>query len=356
MKATSALCLLVTASLLTAADDAEIRSLLEKRVVIDKKAVGIAAGIIDEKGQRVIGVGKLSEAQPEAPDGDTVFEIGSITKVFTAILLADMVTRGEAKLNDPVSQYLPRAVTVPSFNGRQITLLDLTTQTSGLPRLPSNMKPADLKNPYGDYTVDQMYTFLVNCTLSRAPGDKYEYSNLGVGLLGHALALRAGKSYEELVTERILKPLGMTRTSITLTAKQKANMAAPHNADLTRGSNWDLPTLAGAGALRSTVNDMLKFLSANLGLTGTPLRKAMELSHKIQRPTGTPDLDIAMGWHVFNRFNTPLTWHNGGTGGYRTFAGFVSSKKTAVVVLCNTNFSVDDLGLHFLMPEYAVKP
>jgi len=132
-------------------------------------------------------------------------------------------------------------------------------------------------------------------------------------------------------------------------------MAAPHDAGLALNKNWDLPTLAGAGALRSTVNDMLKFLSANLGLTNSPLRKAMEMSHGIQKPTGTPDLDIGMGWHIFNKYNTSVVWHNGGTGGYRTWAGFVKSKKSAVVVLCNTSFGVDDLGLHFLVADYPAK-
>jgi CubicO group peptidase (beta-lactamase class C family) len=214
------------------------------------------------------------------------------------------------------------------------------------------MKPADPENPYADYTVDQLFTFLPTVTLTRAPGEKYEYSNLGVGLLGNALARRAGQSYEELVTERILKPLKMTRSSITLTPAQMADFAPGYDASLAPTKNWDLPTLAGAGALRSTVNDMLKFLSANLGLTETPLRKAMEMTHAIQKPTGVPDLDIGMGWHEFSKYNTQLIWHNGGTGGYRTWAGFVKSKKSAVVVLCDTSFGVDDLGLHFLVSDY----
>jgi D-alanyl-D-alanine-carboxypeptidase/D-alanyl-D-alanine-endopeptidase len=335
-----------------AATDADVRALLENRIVTAKKAVAIAVGIIDEKGQRVISAGKLSSEQPQAPDGDTVFEIGSITKVFTAILLADTVIRGEVKLGDPVSKYLPDSAKLPSYNGREITLLDLTTQSSALPRLPGNMHPADPENPYADYSLDQLFAFLPTVKLTRAPGEKYEYSNLGVGLLGNALARRAGKSYEELVTERILKPLKMTRTSITLSAAQKANFAPGYDASLAPTKNWDLPALAGAGALRSTVNDMLKFLSANLGLTDTPLRKAMEMTHAIQKPTGAPDLDIGMGWHEWSKYNTQVIWHNGGTGGYRTWAGFVKSKKSAVVVLCDTSFGVDDLGLHFLVSDY----
>ncbi|HEY3741195.1 MAG TPA: serine hydrolase [Bryobacteraceae bacterium] len=353
MKLTLAFALLAIAPTFGAtASDAEIRALLENRIVTAKKAVGIAVGVLDAKGQRVIGAGKKSDQQPQAPDGDTVFEIGSITKVFTATLLADMVVRGEVKLDDPVSKYLPDSVKIPSYNGRVITLYDLTTQTSGLPRMPTNFHPADLENPYADYTVDQLYTFLSGLSLTRSPGEKYEYSNLGVGLLGQALSHRANQSYEQLVTERILKPLGMTRTSITLSAAQKANFAHGYDPSLAPTKNWDLPTFAGAGAIRSTVNDMLKFLSAELGLTKSPLSKAMEMTQAMQKPTGMKDIDIGMGWHINSKYNTSVIWHNGGTGGYRTWAGFEKSTKSAVVVLCNTSFGVDDLGLHFLVTSY----
>ena len=338
-----------------AVDDAEVRSLIENRIGTAKKAVGIVAGILDENGQRIVAAGRKSLSNAAVPDGDTVFEIGSITKAFTGILLADMVLRGEVQLDDPVAKYLPESVNVPAFEGRTITLRDLTTQTSALPRIPSNLKPADGENPYADYTVQQMYDFVSGYKLTRAPGSKYDYSNLGVGLLGHVLAKKAGKSYEELVIETILKPLGMSRSSITLSAAHKANFAAGHTPGLAETKNWDLPTFAGAGALRSTANDMLRFLAANLGIGETPLRKAIEMSHAIQKPTGNAELSVAMGWHVYTRHNTPLIWHNGGTGGYRTFAGFVPSKKTAVVMLCNTSFSVDDIGLHALVPAFESK-
>lgn len=340
--------------LVSAADDAEIRSLLDNRINTAKKAAGVVVGVLDEKGQtKVIGAGRKSMEQDlGVPDGDTVFEIGSITKVFTAILLADMVLKNEVKLDDRLAKYLPEGVQVPSFEGREITLIDLSTQTSALPSLPNNFRPADMTNPYADYKVEQLYEFLGKYQLKRAPGEKYEYSNMGVGLLGQALARRAGMSYEALVTERILKPLKMTRSSIELSEAQKANFAFGHTAKLAVTKNWDLPVFAGAGALRSTVNDMLKFMAANLGTTETPLKKAMEMTHATQKPTGVADLDIGMNWHVFRKFQTDVVWHNGGTGGYRTWAGFVKAKKQAVVVLCNTSFGVDDLGLHFLVADY----
>ena len=181
--------------------DSAVRAILLPRVNAlpdtGRHGEGIVVGLLD-KGRRVIAVGV---------GADNVFEIGSITKVFTASILADMASRGEVRLDDPVAKYLPSSAHIPSRNGRQITLLDLVTQSSGLPRMPSNFTPRDSMNPYADYSVQQLYAFLSGYQLTRDIGATYEYSNLGMGLLGHALALKAGTSYERLVTRRILTPL-----------------------------------------------------------------------------------------------------------------------------------------------------
>jgi serine-type D-Ala-D-Ala carboxypeptidase/endopeptidase len=279
-----------------------------------------------------------------------VFEIGSITKVFTSLVLADMVERGEVTLDTPVRQLLPGTVKVPERNGKQITLLDLSMQVSGLPRMPNNFRPGDLANPYADYDAAKLYEFLSGYALTRDIGEKYEYSNLGVGLLGHALARKAGMSYEALVRARVLAPLGMKDTSVTLSADQKKRLAAGHNAALAPVKNWDLDAIAGAGALRSTANDMLKFLAANLELTDTPLKAAMRRMRWERRPTGMDGVDILMAWHTLAREGREMVWHNGGTGGYHSFAGFDPVKKTAVVVLCNTSYDIDDIGRHILNP------
>ena len=169
------------------------------------------------------------DSESVALGGNTVFEIGSITKTFSTALLADMVARGEVKLDDPVAKYLPSTVKVPGRGRKQITLYDLATHASELPRLPANLHPADMSNPYADYTVDQMYQSVSAYELERDIGAEYEYSNLGSGLLGHALARRLGKTWEEAVTERILEPLGMTDTRITLTADMRRRLAIGHN-------------------------------------------------------------------------------------------------------------------------------
>ncbi len=334
-------------------NDEGLKTILRERIDTAHAGVGIVVGIIDEKGTRIISHGTLSRTDSTAVDGDTIFEIGSISKVFTTELLAEMVTRGEVKLDDPVSKFLPVSVKVPERNGRKITLLELATQHSGLPRLPDDFTPADGGNPYADYTVEQMYAFLSGHTLTRDIGAKYEYSNLGMGLLGHALALKAGKSYEALVIERLCAPLGMTHTSISLSTAAKKKLATGHSKMGKAVSNWDIPTLAGAGALRSSVNDMLKFVSANMKLDNAKLKEAFEMSQTARRDVGS-GTKIGLGWHIYTRYGAEIIWHNGGTGGYRSFIGFDRKNQRGVVVLTNSENDSDDIGLHLLEPKYAL--
>lgn len=330
--------------------DDEIRKILVERIDVQHQSVGIVVGVITPEGRRNVAYGHLAQGDSRPLNADTVFEIGSATKVFTALLLADMVEHGQVALDDPVSKYLPKAVKMPERNGRSITLVDLGTHTSGLPRLPGNMAPKDPGNPYADYSVEQLYQFLSQYSLTRDVGSKYEYSNLGGGLLGHALALRAGTSYESLVVSRICDPLTMKSTRITLSPEMKARLAVGHNAGMEPVENWDLPTLAGAGALRSTVNDLLDFLSANLGFTKSALAPAMAAMLKTRRPTGQPNLEVALGWHIFTSNGKEIIWHNGGTGGYRSFMGYDPAARIGVVALSNaeTEGGVDDIGRHLL--------
>ena len=335
----------------TAPTDDEIRRILAQRVDEFHKSVGIVVGVISPEGRRVISYGELDKGDPRPLTGDTVFEIGSVTKVFTSLLLSDMVQRREVALTDPISKYLPAGVKVPQRNGREITFQDLATQTSGLPVLPSNLNPKDAANPYADYSAEQLYAFLSSYELPRDIGAKYEYSNLGVGLLGHVLARKAGMDFETLVSKRITGPLGMTSTFVTLSPAIKTRLAIGHDDKLKPVANWDFPTLAGAGALRSTVNDMLTFLAANLGYSKTPLAKAMSAMLDVRRPTNFPGLEIGLGWHI--RTAGPIVWHNGGTGGYSAFVGFDPKKRIGVVVLANsfTTAGVDDIGMHILDPS-----
>lgn len=323
----------------------EVRKILVSRVDEHKQAVGLVVGIVESGEKRVVVHGRRAAGDAKPLDGDTVFEIGSITKGFTGILLADMARKGEVALDDPAQKYLPEGVKMPQKGEKAITLRDLSTHRSGLPRLPSNLKPADKMNPYADYGAAQLYEFLNGHTLRREPGEAYEYSNLGAGLLGHLLARRAGKGYEALLRERVLDPLGMKDTRITLTEGMQARLAQGHGMQLEAVKNWDLDVLAGAGALRSTANDMMRLMEAMMGGKG-PLAESIRMAVSERRPAA-PKLAIGLGWHMWEG-DREIVWHNGGTGGYRSFAGYAAKTGKAVVVLSNAAISADDIGLHLL--------
>jgi CubicO group peptidase (beta-lactamase class C family) len=331
-------------------DDATVKQILVDRIDRDHQGVGIVVGLTGPGGRRIIGYGRRDVGDDAPLAAHTMFEIGSISKVFTSLVLADMVTRHEIALTDPIEKFLPSGVTAPTRNGKSITLEDLSTHTSGLPRLPTNLKPTDPTNPYADYSVDQLYQFLSTYTLTRDIGSQYEYSNLGGGLLGHVLGRRAGLSYEALVRERVTGPLAMPNTSIALTPDQRARLAVGHDAQLKAVPNWDLPTLAGAGALRSCADDMLTFVEAAMGAKPTPLASAFGTMLATRRPTGNPNMEVALAWHIVSRNGRDIVWHNGGTGGYRSFIGYDKAAGVGVVVLSNTStaMGVDDIGLHLL--------
>jgi len=335
-----------------------VKELLVDRIDRDHQGVGIIVGLTGPGGRRIIGYGRRDAGDDAPLAAHTMFEIGSISKVFTSLVLADMVTRHEIALIDPIEKFLPSGVSAPTRNGKSITLEDLSTHTSGLPRLPTNMRPTDPTNPYADYSVDQLYEFLSTYALRRDIGSQYEYSNLGGGLLGHLLGRRAGLSYEALVRERVTGPLVMPNTSIALTPDQRARLAVGHDAQLKAVPNWDLPTLAGAGALRSCADDMLTFVEAAMGARPTPLASAFATMLATRRPTGNPTMEVALAWHIISRNGREIIWHNGGTGGYRSFIGYDQAAGVGVVVLSNTStvMGVDDIGLHLLDSRNPLLP
>lgn len=345
-----------TPSSSAAPSDTEIRRILAERIDVQKQGVGIVVGVIDSHGRRVVAYGALENGDKRPLDGDTIFEIGSITKVFTAILAADMAQRGEVKLDDPVQKYLPPTVKIPERGGEQITLIDLATHTSGLPRMPENFRPKDPSRPYVDYTVDALYSFLSSYELRRDIGIKYVYSNLGFGLLGLGLAHRAGMDYEKLVVTRICDPLGMKSTRITLSEPSKRRFAAGHSSDLVTVPEWDIPSLAGAGALRSSANDLLTFLAAIMGYTDNPLAAAQNTTLSIRRPTGQPFMETGLGWDIDTRGGAEIISKAGGTGGYTTFIGYSPKTRVGVVALANTSAGegTSDIGQHLLDARYPL--
>jgi D-alanyl-D-alanine-carboxypeptidase/D-alanyl-D-alanine-endopeptidase len=316
-----------------------------------RKHVGVVVGVCANGEAQTLGRGRIADDRPIPPAGDTIFEIGSITKVFTATVLADMTLEGLLSLDDPVQRYLPGGVE-PPVRGRPITLADLATHTSGLPGLPKGMLRLALKerhNPYANFSVEDLYAALSNARLRRPPAKRMKYSNYGFGLLGHVLAFRAGQTYEELVTQRILLPLGMSDTAITVPDDKTGRFAQGHNRRGRPVSNWDIPTLAGAGALRSTVDDLLKFLALQLDDGQSRLAKAARMTHEPRMRKRV--LSVGLGWFMLPvQRGQPhkAIWHDGGTGGFRSVAGFVKETRTSVVVLSNSSRPVDTIGLKVL--------
>ncbi len=314
-------------------------------------SAGLTIGIVRKGVRRVFAYGTATP--------DSIFEIGSITKTFTGLILAQMIEHGIVKIDDPVRLLLPVGA-VPTARGLDISLLDLIIQHSGLPRLPDNLKPSDPDNPYADYHAANLYAFLSGHGLEKVGDPPFLYSNLGVGLLGQALAYRAEVAYPTLLFDEVTGPLAMKDTVISLSAEQVHRFIEGHTADHRVAHAWDLDALAGAGAIRSTADDMLTYLEAQLhpekiGPTGPEssskaltLAAAITLSHELRADAGT-GTQIAFAW-LYNTA-TGSYWHNGATGGYSSFAFFNPKGDYAAVVLMNTTVGAsgsfaDLVGLH----------
>jgi CubicO group peptidase (beta-lactamase class C family) len=305
--------------------------------------VGIAVATLQGGKTNVFSVGA-------AFNGDSAFEIGSITKTFTATLFADMILRGEVAADDPIEKYLPKGTRVPTFNGRSITLADLAEQESGLPLLPSNIAPAN--DPYVDYDDAMLLAFLSGYVLKRPPGAQYEYSNLGMGSLGDLLARRLGVDYATAIRTRILEPLGMTHTYVA-TAGHGDSTVPGHDSDGAAVVNWHFEALAGAGAIVSTPNDMLAYARANLDTTTGPLGAAMALAQRprqaIDHQTwGSGSARIGYAWITDG---DGFVWHNGATYGFRSFLGLDRTNHRAIFIVANAAVdSVFSIGFHALDP------
>ncbi len=312
---------------------------------------GIAIGVVEHGVRRVFAFGTAK--------ADSIFEIGSITKTFTGLILARMVEAGKVKFDEPVRELLPEG-TVPKPEGAEITLLDLAIQHSGLPRMPDNFHPADVQNPYADYRAADLYHFLAAHGVGKAGTPGFVYSNLGVGLLGQALANRAGTGWPVLLQEEIAGPLGLKDTVVSLSPEQQARFIQGHDGQHRRAHAWDLDALAGAGAIRSTAADMLTYLEAQLHPEKYPaLAAAIAQTHELRSDFG-PAMRIGLLWLYVSK--EEFYWHNGGTGGYSSYAFFDPPHDCAGIVLYNTTIRgdgsfADTLGAHVrqrLVGEAAV--
>jgi len=319
-----------------------IRAALKQTVGTRANVAGMVAVVIDEAGTRMTTYG--SSGVPDLTlDGNSVFEIMSNTKVLTSLLLADMVSRGEVAFDDPVAKYLPLTL---HEQGRPITLFDLATYTSGLPNMPGNLPPNwyALANPMAAYTEAQLFEFLSSYVPQYDPGTHYEYANLGFGLLGIALARRAGKSYDELLIERVCAPLGLAHTRITLTDDMRRHLVQGHDLDLKPTHIWDWPAMPGAGCVRSTAKDLTVFVQACMGLVPTPLGGPLGRMLETQRPTSLAGTNAGLGWYVTADAGGQIVWKSGLSGGCNTFIGFSPQRRRGAVLLSNFLWQPIDAG------------
>ena len=318
------------------------------------KPGGVAVAWVDEKGVQFFQTGHFARTDDRPVTPDTQFEIGSVTKVFTSLLLAESERAGKVSSDDPVTKYLKVSAT-PEGLARleKITLLMLATHTSGLPRLPPNLAPADMRDPYADYTQEKLLAALARSAAEvKAPAD-YAYSNYGASVLGQALAAAWGQSYGEALHQHVLDPLGLTQTTLAMTGTAApVKMAPGHDEKGSPVPNWTCDAIAPAGALRSSARDMALFLQACLGLRETALAASFAATAQPQRPLVGIVGSIGLAWHL-TADNPPIIWHNGGTGGYRSFIGFDPRGKRGAVVLANISQSPDGLAMALLRGDQA---
>ncbi|UVI38394.1 serine hydrolase domain-containing protein [Qipengyuania spongiae] len=332
----------------TEAVDALVRPFIDSG-----QAKGIVIGLLEPDGsRRILTYGQAGEGAAPLTTS-SVFEIGSITKTFTGAVFADMVRKGEVDLDAPLSRYLPAGVRAPVFGDREITLLDLATHSSGLPRLPTGYVSPDPANPYAEYSAEDLYAFLNSYELDREPGSKLEYSNLGMGLLGYALARAAGaNNFKELVMDRVVRPLGMSMTAYGRPDTLSPWMTKGHNKDGAVASYFDVDVLAGGGGLNSNVHDLLSYLDANIGEATSPLEASLREAHRAHRPGPKPGITIGLAWMTIERDNRTMLGHNGGTAGYSTYIAFDPVTRAGIVVLSNSgDFDyADRIGRDLLQP------
>ena len=303
------------------------------------------------------GFGKISVENPDPPSTRTIFEIGSVTKVFTGLVLAKMVSDGMVKLADPIGCHLPDGVKSPSKEGREITLENLATHTSGLPRMPDNFWPTvkDHLNPFGNYTAKDLYEGLATVKLRSRPGHKFSYSNYGYGLLGRILEIKSGKSYETLIQEAVCDPLGLPNTTTQLSAEQKQQLTPGHDSNGQVVPNWEGGVLTGSGRIRSNCEDLLKFIEANLRDSDSETSKILQTAQQIHLRGLIRNLGLVWWIDKSPPGGPVIHWHSGGTGGYTSFVGFNKKSQIGVVVLSNYSAvlngdsATDRIGLELLL-------
>lgn len=319
----------------------------------NKGNIGLSVGIHYAGKDYFYNYGESKLGNSQLPGNQTLYDIGSITKTFTSTLLAVAVNEGKLKLTSVITDFLPDSVASnPALKG--ITLMQLANHTSGISRLPSNWQSSvtDQKQPYANYDTKLLFSFLKNFKSVRAPGTKFEYSNVAVGLLGEILENIYHKPYAELISTYITKPAKMSHTEVIIKPSDASLVAQGYDENIQPVAPWIFDALGGAGALKSSSSDMLIYGKLQVGEGSTRLTKAMKLTHEITYKSDQNSLGL--GW-IFLNSDANLPQHNGGTGGYRSLICMNLERQIVVVLLANNSSSVDSIGFEVLKALQKLK-
>lgn len=335
----------VTDNALSTPLDKKIEDIMQP-FMFESKTVGLSIGVLKDGKTYFYNYGETKKGDGQIPSAENIYEIGSITKTFTGILLAKAIVEKKISLTDPVNKFLPKNIPVIKFGNDTLKIVHLANHSSGLPPLPDNFKPAGWDNPYREYDEKKLLEYLAHAALSRKPGEKFEYCNLAVGLLGYILEKTNKMPYEKMVSAFIISKAGVTDTRQFLLKKDSALFVQGYNESILPNSQWDFKALAAAGCLRSNTADMLKYAALQFGGADENLQKAIGLSHQATFNAGVQK--IALNWFIQNWGWGDVLFHGGQTGGYKSFLAVNPVTKNAVIILSNTTVSNDEAGVKIL--------
>lgn len=330
------------------ADKKNLEASIEKQAnqyIQQGNSIGLVIGIVKNGKTFIKGYGSIHKEKLISPDSLSIFELASTSKLFTTSTFQLLVDEGQLKLDDKIQTILTDNVKIAS-SGQNTTLLHLATHLSGFPSLPNSFiaKMNDEKSPYKDLVTQDIYDYLRTCE-GKQPEGTFEYSNFGMGLLGHLLELKSGMKYEKLVTEKLLVPLKMKNTFVTIDSTHKSNIVQGYDENGNPSPIWTDNCLTGAGSFLSNASDMIKFIKSNLKENETPISTSLIQTHKRQLNGET-----GLGWILPSTAdkllgNKDIVWHNGMAGGYSSFLAIDKPNDYGVIILSNKAIDASTFGM-----------
>lgn len=333
-----------------ATSEEALRSAVDQRLSGDRTGACMAVAVVES--DAVARTFRCADAKDAARIGvDSAFEIGSVSKTMTAVLLADLILQGKGSLDDRLADWLPPGTKVPQYDGRPILLRHVVTHTSGLPALPSRLHAKDMADPYAGLDASALLASLADAKLDAAPGTRFEYSNFASMVLSYAVARKAGSDLETLLKRRLFAPLAMDKAYVSA-KPDGVRVATGHSQNGTAVPAWTFATdLAGVGGVHATLEDMIRYVQASLDLSESAISPALELSRKkvSEQPA------MAMNWMLVPLAGRTLHLHEGGTGGFSSFVALDPANRRGVVILSDTSWNsiggLGALGLHLVEPS-----